>query len=303
MNIRKNDQKNILKIGGALIILAFVLFKFSVVKTGLSTVLKIIAPFLIGAVITLFISVPLEAVEVRVRNRFFRNSDNKGLYRGIALIITLLIIILFMYFAFSSVIPDLIEVISTFIDALPQVLNDILNWFEGLNTEDMEFIDGLRQDFAEISEDIKASLQRGARNILMGGVSVVTGTFSFVFTAFLALSFSIYLIFYQETLVEQIRKALYAFFSRDTAQVIMITASRFSNSFSSFIGGLTFASVIYGIMNFIGMLILGMPYRTTLSFLAVLLNFVPYFGPFLAGFIGFILVGALDLQQGLVFII
>lgn len=51
------------------------------------------------------------------------------------------------------------------------------------------------------------------------------------------------------------------------------------------------------------MFILGLPYKTSLSFLSVFLNFIPYFGPFLTGFVGFVLIAPLGIKEAIIFVI
>ncbi len=299
----KNTVKNSIKIGTVLLIVAFILFRFDALKTVFSVILNMLMPFVIGAVIALFLSVPLRAIEILLRRTIFKNTDSKGLYRGVALTITLILLFLFVAFAIRSVVPDLISTIRQFGENLPQLVEQFFSWFEGISDADATLLDSILGDLNELTTGIKENIQTYVRAIFLGGVSFVSNTFSFLFTIFLALSFTLYLLFYKETFGKQIQKALHAFLDENAARVTLITGARFGSSFSSFISGLTMSSGIYGILNYVAMLIFGLPYKTSLSFLSVFLNFIPYFGPFLTGFIGFVLIGPLSLQQGLGYII
>lgn len=303
MSMEKNKIKNPIVVGTVLLIVAFVLFRFDALRSVVSAISSVLMPFIIGAVLALFISVPLRGVEIFLRRFVFKNTDSKSLYRGIALVITIVLVIIFMFFAIRSLIPALMDTVGQFTETLPQLIDRFNAWVERFSDTDLEFLNSYQKDLENISNGLRENLQRYVRSAFLGGVSLVSNTFSFVFTMFLAVSFSLYLLFYKETFGKQIVKALYAFLDENTAQVIMITTARFGGSFTNFISGLTMSSVLYGIMNFVAMLILRLPYRTSLSFLSVMLNFVPYFGPFLTGIMGFVLIGATNIQQGLIYIV
>lgn len=304
----KSTAKNFFKVGAGLLFLAFILFRFSVFQAGVSVVLRIITPFIIGGLIALFVSVPLEHVEVALRRFVFKDTDKKGIYRTVALIITIVLILIFMYFAISAVVPQMVNAIIGFVEALPRLVNSVITQTEEFimthfDEGDLEIGAQFEEDIRAFSNTVKSNIQGAIKSIFIGGVQMVSSTINFIVTTFLALAFAIYLIFYKETFGDQIRRALYAFLSDNAAKVVLITGKRAQQSFSNFISGVTFSSIIYGIANFIGMVITGLPYKTTMSFVAVFLNFIPYFGPFLTGFVGFVLISVVSFKQGIIFVI
>lgn len=299
----KNTVKNPIKIGSALLILAFILFRFESLKAVFYVVSNILMPFVIGAVIALFVSVPLKGIEILLRRTVFKTTDSKALYRGVALVLTLILIIVFMFFAIRSVVPDLVVTIRQFGENLPQIIQQFLEWLQGAINTETDIFDTVVTELEGISNGIRENLQEYIRAVFLGGIGFVSTTFSLLFTMFLAVSFALYLLFYKETFGKQIKKALFAFLDEDAAQSILITGARLGSSFQNFIGGLTTASIIYGILNYIAMLLLGLPYKTSLSFLSVFLNFIPYFGPFLTGFVGFVLIAPLGIREAIIFVI
>lgn len=302
------SSKQLFKAGAGLLILAFILFRFSVFRSGISSIIGIITPFIIGGLIALFISVPLEHIEVALRRFVFKDTDKKGIYRTAALILTLILVLIFFYFAISAVVPQTINVITQFIEALPGFVNNVINRVEEFlanhfTGEDLTIGKELQADIQSFIAGAKDNAKEAVKSVFVGGVQMVSNTISFAVTLFLALAFAFYLIFYKETLSDQIRRGLHAFLSEDNAQIILVTGKRSYVSFSNFISGITISSIIYGVVNFIGMTITGLPYKTTLSFVSVFLNFIPYFGPFLTGFVGFVLISAVTLKQGIIFVI
>lgn len=306
--MNKSTAKNFFKVGAGLLFWAFILFRFSVFQSGVLTIFKIITPFIIGGLIALFVSIPLEHVEVALRRFVFKDTDKKGIYRTVALIITIVLILIFMYFALSAVIPQMVNAIVSFVEALPNFVNRVITKLEEFmtthfNEGDLEIGSGLEEDIQAFSNTVRDNIKGAVKSIFIGGVQVVSSTVNFVVTAFLALAFAFYLIFYKEKLGDQVSRALDAFLSENSAKVVTITGKRAHRSFSNFISGTTMSSIIYGLANYIGMLITGLPYKSTLSFVAVILNFIPYFGPFLTGFVGFVLLSTVSIKQGVIFLI
>lgn len=303
MNLNKNTEKSIIRIGASLIILTFALFKFSVLSQGIMYIIGIIAPFLIGGLIATIINVPLNSIEKLLRKYIFKNSKNKSLYRGIALLITLIIIVLVGIFVLKAVIPELINAIVKFTNDLPQVADRFFQWFDNINTEEYKFLEDIQKEIMKIAANLQDFYKESIKTIFVGGLNIVTSTFSFFITGFLAFSFAIYLLFYKERLEIQVNRALHAFLDDDKADVIILSGKRANHIFSNFLGGTFIEAIIFGIMNFLGMVILGLPYKTTISVLEAFMSFIPIFGAFMGAFIAFILIAAQNLQQGFIYIV
>lgn len=301
--MNKETVKNSIKIGSTLIILAFILFKIDTLKSGFSTIFNILLPFIIGGITALFLNVPLQGIETLLKRFVFKNHVSKNLSRGIALIFTIVLLVIFLYISTISIGPVLIDTIKQLTNALPQLINRLDRWFANFSISDSEYFTAFEEYLNNISTSLVSSVQKYFKTILLGGVNLVSGTFSLLFTSFLAISFAIYLLFYKETLGGQIKRLLFAFLDDDRAKVLIISGKRFYKNFSNFMGGSAIEAVIFGVMVFIAMTIFNLPHKTTLALLSGALTFIPYFGPFFAAFIGFILIGAIRLRQGLIYLI
>lgn len=298
----KNLDKKLLKVGALLIILAFALFNFNVMKSGFAFAFKLVAPFLLGVLIAMFISVPLGFIETIFKKYVFKNKES-NLIRPFALLLALLILFAVGFFLFSSVIPELAKTIVKFIDKLPDFIDQLVTWGEKVAGSNSEIVSTVAKELVKFSESIKKFVPNSLKSILVGSFNIVTNTLSFFLTIFLGLCFAIYALFYKEILGDQASRFLKAFFNNDLAESLIISAKRAILIFKNFISGTFKEAVIFGLMNFAGMIVLRLPYKTTLSALAAFMTFVPYFGAFFSTFIGFILIGAESLKSGLIFFI
>ena len=106
----------------------------------------------------------------------------------------------------------------------------------------------------------------------------------------LGMVFSIYILFQKETLGKQMRKLLHAFLSKDTAESILEVGALANDVFSNFIKGQFFEALIIGILCFIGMNILSLPYTMAISALVGFTALIPLIGAFIGTGIGVFLI-------------
>lgn len=302
MNIGKNTDKKLFKTVALLILLTFALFNFSQVKMAFLSLLNLITPFLIGGLIAIFISVPLKFIEKLLRKTIFKYKYKQA-FRAVAILITLLLVIAVTAFVFMTVIPQLASAVVSFVNKLPNVISDITSWLEEVRETDVEFVNSIGSRLIEFTTELQNNLENNISRYLLGGFNIVTNTLSAIVTGFLAFVFAIYLLFYKETFKKQIERFLYAFFSADFAESVLLTGKRAADIFSSFLAGTFMEAVIFGFMSFGGMTVFGLPYRTTISILEGFMTFIPYFGAFFGAFVGFILIAAENFQQGVIFLI
>lgn len=302
MNIGKNTDKKIFKTVALLILLTFALFNFSQVKMAFLSLLNLITPFLIGGLIAIFISVPLKFIEKLLRKTIFKYKYKQA-FRAIAILITLLLVVAVTAFVFMTVVPQLANATVAFVNELPNVITQITNWLENVRETDIVLVDNIGEELVKLTTNLRDNLENNLSSYLLGGINIVTSTLSSLVTGFLAFVFALYLLFYKETFKRQIERFLYAFFSPDFAESLMLTGKRAADIFSSFLAGTFMESIIFGLMSFGGMTLLGLPYRTTIAILEGFMAFIPYFGAFFGAFIGFILIASESFQQGVIFII
>ncbi|MFB0972902.1 MAG: AI-2E family transporter [Neofamilia sp.] len=303
MKIEKNTEKSIIKIGVIFIVLAFLLFKFSAFKIIFSSVIKMLTPFLVGGLLAMIISVPLKWIETFLLRRVLNKKTSQSAIRGIALLLTLVILSCVLFIVISVVIPDLVKTFYTFANALPETTDKFLTWFEGLNVNETHYLDSIKSDLEKWGPGFSDTLKQSAEKIFKSSFSIVSGTFSVILTSFLAFTFALYLLFYKEKLGEQVTKLLYAFLDEEKAEIILITGKRAVDIYSNFLSGTMIEAVIFGIMNLAAMTALRLPYKATLSILSAFLIFIPYFGAIIGSFVGMILISAISLKQGIIFLI
>ena len=108
-------------------------------------------------------------------------------------------------------------------------------------------------------------------------VGFTTGLFNF----FLGLVFSIYMLYSKEKLVGILKKLCYALIKTKYADKIIEIAHEANLTFARFIGGQITEAVILGVLCFIGMAILRIPYAPLISVMIGVTSLIPIIGAFI----------------------
>ena len=137
-----------------------------------------------------------------------------------------------------------------------------------------------------------SSLTEGVIGVVNGLIDVLIG--------FIV---AIYLLFGKEKFLGQGRKIVYAFNTPRRANIILHLAAKTNKTFSGFIIGKLIDSAIIGVLCFIGLSILKMPYTLLVSVIVGVTNVIPVFGPYIGAIPSTILILLVDPMKGLYFVI
>ena len=132
--------------------------------------------------------------------------------------------------------------------------------------------------------------------IYNAGLSII----SWFINIILAFVISCYLMWDKLNLLRAIKRIIYAVFSENTAKQMINIIKKCNDIFSSFIIGKAIDSLIIGILCFIIMCILRLPYAVLISVIVGITNMIPYFGPFIGAVPGALLLLIISPRQALI---
>ena len=114
---------------------------------------------------------------------------------------------------------------------------------------------------------------------------------------------AIYLLTSKETFIGQGKKIVYTLLPPKYGN-IMVHVMRVSNQmFGGFISGKILDSAIIGVICYIGLMILRVPYSLLVAVIVGVTNIIPFFGPFIGAVPSVILIALADPIKGLYFLI
>lgn len=243
----------------------------------------ILRPFIIAAIFAYFINGPMMFFE-----RHFTFADKKKprptLKRVLAIIAAWISAIAVLSLFFVIIFPDIKISVVTLVNNLPGYFDGLKNLISSLAEKyslDISYLDSLMNfqitvdGIMEIAKKYSDALIPQLQNI--ANISVQIG--SLIADIVIAIIISVYLLFSKETLIAQLKKVIYAIFSRRFSDISVRVAREVHRTFSGFINGKLLDSLIIGILCFIGMSILKFEYALLISFIVGVTNIIPFFGP------------------------
>ena len=141
------------------------------------------------------------------------------------------------------------------------------------------------------------------QTLFHSGFSILSNTLSSLYTFFIGLVFSIYLLFSKETLSKQIKTTSQVLIGQEKTQKICNIIQLSSHTFSNFITCQCLEACILGSMFVISMSILQMPYALLMGVVIAVTALIPVFGAFIGCFVGIIMIGIVNPIQAVAFII
>ena len=315
MNWDKRDIINICKIVAFGIILFWILNNLTLFGTAITTLCRILSPFIIGAAIAFIINIPMTIFEnkVFVKRKQTKNNKKKDetqkiskTKRLLCILLSFLIIILVLIGVLRLVIPEIISAISAMVAYIPELFNNIQSWAIQKMTDYPEIREGLENillNLESFSSNVIEYLTDIGTNLLTSSFGIISSTISGIARAIIAIIFSIYVLLDKEKIFIQLKKFTYAFCSKNVADNICKIATMSKNAFNNFITGQFTECIILGCLCAIGMLILRLPYSATVGVLVAITAIIPIVGAFIGGFIGVILLLPVSFAKAIIFLI
>lgn len=278
------------------ILIYFVFERFEDIKNNIYKFLIIIRPILYGIVI---------AYLLRPICNFFQKIYIKKCKKKTSLILSIItsIIILFgiIILLLVMVIPQLTTSIPNLINSLIEKGNQLLMQIQ--TSDNKKFITEI---FHKSNIDT-TTIQSNIINKTTEIVSVISNsTLQFLLVIkdiLIGIVVAIYILIYKEKLIKQANLILYAIFPNRIANSIKEEIKFGDKVFNGFFVGKILDSFIIGVICYIGLTVLQMPYVSLISVIVGITNIIPFFGPFIGAIPSSIILFVESPIQCIIFII
>lgn len=119
-------------------------------------------------------------------------------------------------------------------------------------------------------------------NVLLSSITTsIINIFSHLLNFIIGIIVSIYVLISKERFAGQGKKILYAVFKPNAANTVVTIMRQSNKIFGGFISGKLLDSLIIGILCYIGLSFLQMPYKELVSVIVGVTNIIPFFGPYI----------------------
>lgn len=296
----------------ASIIFFFALLRFSYIFELLKQITLLVKPIIYGLVIAYLLN-PIVKFTEKYTIPFFGKhiKKEKTVYkigRTVGVFTALIVMLLIISTLVNMVVPELLKSIKELVDNLPGQIQNWIAWINEVQSGeapvDKIVKNGLLQAGASLENWINEFDFVSGANVIM--TSVMTGAINVVnelLNYIVGIIVSIYALFSKEQFLGQARKIIYALMSPKRANLTLHIMRKTNEIFGGFIIGKIIDSAIIGVLCFIGVSILDMPYALLVSVFVGVTNVIPYFGPFIGAIPSAVLIMIVDPLKGLYFVI
>lgn len=298
----------------ACIVCYFAFLRFDYIADGFAKIMDLLRPIIYGIVIAYLLNPVMKFVEKyvsKVLSHVIKKENRlQKISRSIAIFASLIFALAIVSALFVMLIPELLKSLNDLFEKMPGQIQEFMDYLSELRKGDKQHQQlleaALVQGSAALEEWAKTSLF-SKDNILVTGITgITTGVISIVggvLDIIIGLIVSIYALFSKEDFLGQGRKIIYAVMSPKRANLTLHILRKSNSIFGGFIIGKIIDSAIIGVLCFIGVSLLNMPYALLVSVFVGVTNVIPYFGPFIGAIPTALLIMIVDPMKGLYFII
>lgn len=294
----------------ACVLFYFALLRFEQIANVINTIVDVTKPVIYGFAIAFLLNPIVKKVDkklIPVLEEKVGVEKAQKLSRTAAVTAALLFLVIVVVTLCCMLIPELYKSIRDMLIELPGQITEMSANIEAFLAKDTTMGSVVTSALEELTvtfetwlrTDFMMQANKLVTNVTTGVVNAVGEVFNFL----LGLIISVYVLFGKERFSKHAKKVTYAFFNTDHANMILHLTRKSNQIFGGFIIGKIIDSVIIGIICFVCLSILGMPYTLVVSVIVGVTNVIPFFGPFIGAIPSSILIFLADPMKGLYFII
>lgn len=284
MELNRDTMKKLMLLILYTILLFALALRFEMAVSFLGWGLRLVFPFLLGAVIAFIINVPMRFVE-----RWFPARSKWK--RLLSLVLVLLFLLLILGIVFFMVVPQLTDTLISLGEQIPQFLAGVQDRLEEMFAqypEVLEYINAIdfQIDWKNLLERVAGFVTTGAGTVLSSTLTAAASIASGITSFGIAFIFSIYILMQKENLARQLKKLCYAYFPEKAVNELIRISRMAEQIFSRFLAGQCTEALILGTMFFIVLNLFKMPYALLIGVLIAFTALIPIFGAFIGCVVG-----------------
>ena len=275
-----------------------VLNNLAQITGAISRVLSLISPVLIGIAVAYLMTPIVKFVDGQLSGLVKKD----GIRNAIAVAISSLGILICFTILMSFLVPQIIDSIVQFINNINSYSQAASAFLDNLNKAaeahnlDMERIRSL---FNDLMENIVRFITNNARNMVKGSVSYGGSAFNVL----IGLIVAVYFLLSKKSILNGFDRLGRLTMKHEKYESAKVFLSKCNKIFTSFIVQDLLDALIVGIVNFIFMSIMKIPYAVLISVVVGVTNLAPTFGPFAGAFIGAFILFFADTGNTILFLI
>lgn len=288
----------------------FLLKRNADVATGIGTVVTILRPFIYGLVVA-YLLCPIYNVFTKIilkgTGKIMPHKKAMSVARILSTTATILLAFMVLAGLVSLVLPQFIDSAIKLIKTAPESLDTLLKWGEAGLSKNADINSALHMLMGDYTEKFNAWLDGEVLpKLIVIATQVSTGLFDimkFFWDFIIGIIICVYFLNSKEIFKAQSAKFVFAFLDYDRATTVIREAKFINKTFVAFISGKIIDSFIIGVICFVVLNFMHMPYVMLVSVIVGVTNIIPFFGPFIGAIPSTIFILTESPIQALYFVI
>ena len=278
------------------------IFSYDATKAHIASFFRAISPFLI-AILIAYILTPFVRTVDRLLKKAFKNITD-----SVSMIIAMLIVyigaIALMIALFFWVVPEVFRNLAELVNFIPTTYSQVEDLLAKLQERFPQAdLHGLFDVVENAESNLTNTLQDFSKNVLPVVYNASISVVSWFVNLIVAIVASVYMLYGKGSMKRMVKVFVHSFFSEEHYSGIVDVLRDCSHIFSKFVVSKMVDSLIIGIICFVLMNILNLPYALLISIFVGITNMIPYFGPFIGAIPGLIIELAVSPFKALTFLI
>lgn len=270
----------------AIIITYMAINEIGVFFSAAARLWRIITPFFYGFLLAYVINIPCSGIQKllgKIKWKFI--SKRK---KALGLILTLILFAFLVFLVIYLIAPAVYGSILHFMASFPAHYERVLEYIDYLNSLELF---GLYINVDEILASLRDRLQGFSIDDLASSVSALMVVPSAIFTAFLTLISSIYILIEKNKFKGFLSRMLKALVPAEAGGAILKYTAMINKNIKQYIRVQTIDGLILGTIVTIELIIMRSPYALLLGIMLGIVNYIPYFGSIFGSIVAVIVVG------------
>lgn len=273
----------------AVVVLIFFFLNLSYFQNKIKDILDLLSPFMYGFVIAYLCNPILNFFTKQCGVIFEKKKKHPKLKRVLSIILTYIVVIIIIIIVILLIIPQVGDSYKTLQSQIGTYVSKAQEWADNF-VRTFPLFNGVYKDFAdfldvnEIAASVQAFIYDWSRllQIFTDYIMAYAGRIVIEMkNVLLGIILSIYFLLSKEKLKAQIKKILSAFMNWKKLNQLTDFVRFTDKTFGGFIVGKLLDSLIIGLLTFIVLAILKMPFYPLISVIIGVTNIIPFFGPFI----------------------
>lgn len=253
-------------------------------------VTKILSPFILGFCFAFILNPLINWIDSKIFKAAFKIKNKKISYYlsmlitysiVIGLIVVLMIVVIPQIYVslvdLTNIITEQYFIIMEKLYNLPETwhninIDSIINIINNSIPQLVSYISGITTNLIPFLYNTSMSVLKGLWNVILGII------------------ISVYMLGDRDNLLNNTKRLVFAIVPPRRSESVLKAGRESINIFSSYVTGKTIDSLIIGCLTFFIMSIFKLDFKLLISVLVGITNMIPYFGPFLGGAVGVLIL-------------